>query len=668
MGWLAPWYLAGLAAVTLPIWLHLLRRHKSTPLKFSSLMFFERRLDSSVRRRRLEHLVLLALRALVLVLLALAFADPFVRRPAPVAGPGTRLLVLAIDRSFSMRAGDRLSRAKQEASRVLSSLRPGEKATVLAFDLRVQQACPSTNDQGRLQAAIASVEASDSRSSFGELARFLRTLAAPGAAPLEVHLFSDMQKASLPEGFAELRLPSGAKLWPHPTAESPTENWAVESAQAPARIFGPQKVKVQATLAGFTTPARTLEAALRLDGRLIGSRTVEVPASGRAAVEFAQFEVPYGFHRGEVTASTGDGLKEDDRFLFSVERSEPAPLLFVHEERDRRSPVYFRSAVDAAMPFAYSIETATPAALGGRQVSGYALVVLSDAARLPEDWRRELEKYVRAGGGLLVLLGPSSAAGRTVPVAGDRIVESGGAEGGLEKFQSVTWVDAAHPAVVKADRWEGVRFYRAAGTDAPAERVLARLTGGTPLLVERPMEEGRVLVFASTFDNIANDFPLRPGFVPVVEQLVRYLDGAAPSRRQATVDSVVELRAGRNTGAAVEVFDPAGARALSLAEAASASSYQFPRAGFFEIRAGSGRRELVAVNPDRKESDLSTVPAEALSLWQNTGREPLALPSGDGEQEQVRRLWWYAVLALLLLAVAESFTAAGYLQAQREAA
>jgi hypothetical protein len=442
----------------------------------------------------------------------------------------------------------------------------------------------------------------------------------------------------------------------------------VESAHAPARVFGPQKVKVQATVAGFATPPKRLELALRLDGRLIESKRVEVPASGRAAVEFAQFEAPYGLHRGEVSASAGDRLKEDDRFLFSVERSEPAPLLFVHEERDRRSPVYFRSAVDAAMPFAYSVETAAPAALVGKKLSGYALIVLSDAARLPEEALRELEKYVRAGGGLLVLLGPSSAAARTVPVAGNRIVESSAVEGGLRSFQAVSWVDAAHPAVVKADRWEGVRFYHAVRIDAPAERVLARLAGGTPLLVERLIEEGRVLVFASTFDNVSNDFPLHAAFVPVVEQLVHYLDSAAPTRRQTTVDSAVDLRAGRGTGAAVEVFDPEGARALSLAEAASASSYQFPRAGFFEIRAGSGRRELVAVNPDRKESDLSAAPAEALALWQNTGREPLAAPSGARDQEQLGRLWWYAVLALLLLAVAESFAAAGYLQAQRGAA
>ena len=53
MGFFAPWFLAGLLGVGLPIWLHLLRRHKTEPKPFASLMFFERRTQSSVKHRRL---------------------------------------------------------------------------------------------------------------------------------------------------------------------------------------------------------------------------------------------------------------------------------------------------------------------------------------------------------------------------------------------------------------------------------------------------------------------------------------------------------------------------------------------------------------------------------------------------------------------------------------
>src|SRR3981081_2817645 len=112
MGFLTPWFLAGAAAIGLPIWLHLLRKHKTTPLPFSSLMFFEKRTQSSIKHRRLRYLLLFALRALLVLLLVLAFAHPFIRRQVLGGNRANEVTVLAIDNSLSMRGGTKLSQAK----------------------------------------------------------------------------------------------------------------------------------------------------------------------------------------------------------------------------------------------------------------------------------------------------------------------------------------------------------------------------------------------------------------------------------------------------------------------------------------------------------------------------------------------------------------------------
>jgi len=105
MGFFTPWFLAGVAAVGLPVWLHMLRKHKTTPLPFSSLMFFEKRTQSSIKHRRLRYLLLFAARTLLLFLLALAFAHPFIRRSVPPASRAGEVMVVAIDDSLSMRTG-----------------------------------------------------------------------------------------------------------------------------------------------------------------------------------------------------------------------------------------------------------------------------------------------------------------------------------------------------------------------------------------------------------------------------------------------------------------------------------------------------------------------------------------------------------------------------------
>ena len=128
MGFFSPWFLAGVVAVGLPIWLHLLKRHKTDPQPFPSLMFFEHREQSSVQHRRLDYILLFLLRTLMLVLLALLFADPYINRSDPQgsrqeAGGGGRGPVLQHAHERGLLS--RLDLAKAEALNVLSQFPPG---------------------------------------------------------------------------------------------------------------------------------------------------------------------------------------------------------------------------------------------------------------------------------------------------------------------------------------------------------------------------------------------------------------------------------------------------------------------------------------------------------------------------------------------------------------
>src|SRR5438067_12604396 len=105
MGFFTPWFLAGAAAVGLPVWLHLLKKHKTTPLPFSSLMFFEKRTQSSIKHHRLRYLLLFALRTALIILIVLAFAHPYVEQKLMPLKRSGEVTVLAIDNSLSMRAG-----------------------------------------------------------------------------------------------------------------------------------------------------------------------------------------------------------------------------------------------------------------------------------------------------------------------------------------------------------------------------------------------------------------------------------------------------------------------------------------------------------------------------------------------------------------------------------
>ena len=674
MGFLAPWFLAGLAAVGIPVWVHLLKRHKTDPKLFPSLMFFEQREQSSVKHRKLDYLLLFALRAAMLILLALLFANPFIRRSIG-ASDGKKITVVAVDRSFSMRAGSRLQQAKDEALKVLGGLKPGDQAQVIALAGNVQALTQVVNDPAQLRAAVVAIQPSDSRASFGELARYLRTLADSQKLPLDVHLASDLQKSAMPPGFADLRVNPGTTLFFHPVGD-PAPNWAVENVVAPRRVYDPKRVKLQATVASYgildskAAPVKKT-VTLVLNGRTLQTKTVDVPANGRGQVEFLGLDAPYGFSKGEVKIDGGDALPGDDRYLFSVERADPRKVLFVDDGRHPRAELYFRDALDSAGDGAFTLESQRPESAAAATLSVYPFIVLNDLGNVPPALDSALQNYVRNGGSVLVALGPAAAVLPRVPILDEAIqtTDYAGREG--DRFLSVIDVDTGHPALRSVDRFTGVKFYQTIRVNPTKSKVLAKMNDQTPLVMERSIGEGKVIAFASTFDNVSNDLPIHASWVPFVTQTAMYLGGGGAEQPvNLPVDSYVELRATDSankggSGAAAEVLDADGKRMLSLEESVKATNFQLDREGYFEIKTAAGRRSLIAAHADRRESDLAQIPKETLDLWKGTGSvEPQGGPGAGqlSENEKPFPLWPYILLLLLGVAVAESLVADRYLR------
>jgi hypothetical protein len=288
---------------------------------------------------------------------------------------------------------------------------------------------------------------------------------------------------------------------------------------------------------------------------------------------------------------------------------------------------------------------------------------------VPASFESDLLKYVQTGGSVWVAVGTSASHSTRIPVFGGNILESRNYSRTNDRFLSVGEADPSYPSVAKADRWSGVKFYFAVRVDAGDARVAARLTDQTPLLLEKKIGEGNVLLFTSGLDNLTNDFPLHPIFVPFVEQTARYLSGTQSRSGARVVDSFLELRSSKEQSVSVEVIDPDGHRPLSLKEASSAQTYQLTRAGFYELQLANGRHDVIGVNADRRESNLDVIPDETLSLWRGNPGSGTAQAAAVGQpQEQTKpfSVWWYIMILVLAAAVAESLLANQYLGVQQQ--
>jgi hypothetical protein len=668
MGLFAPWFLAALAGLALPLYLHLLRRKTSQPKPVTSLLLYESRPQSSIRHRRLRYLLLLSLRLLLLALLILAFANPFINRN-PATFLSNRLILLVIDNSFSMRAGTRLADAKDAAMSVLSG-KGAAHAQVAAFGSQLRLMTQPIEDQAALRAAVQAIEPGDGHGNFGELARAIRTMAESIHTPIDVHLFSDMQRTELAASFSDLALPSNVKLVTHAVVSKPQPNWTVESIDAPGQVWGKdaKPIHVQAVIAGYLTPAAQRTASLVVNGKTTATKSVTVPANGRVTVDFPSLEVPYGFSRCEVKIDAADGFPSDDLRRFAIERSDPQKILLIHNYGDTRSPLYVGAALSAAAQSAFLLEPINASEAADRKLSNYAFVILSDVNTVPQLLENSLTDYIRSGGSLLIAAGTSAGARSQIPIFGAHINETRDYSRVPDHYMGVGSSDSSYPSVAKADGWAGVKFFYALNVNPADARVMVRLGDQTPLLLEKRIGEGRVVLLTSGLDNLTNDFPLHPAFVPFIEQTARYLAGSERQGGARPVDAFLELRNAKEQAQGVEVTDPEGHRPLTLTEAASAQSFQLTEAGFYQLRLANGRQNEVGVNADPKESNLDVIPEDVLALWRGESpqQEASAASAPAPAKKTPQTLWWYVMLLVLAFAVSESVLAANYLGTQRE--
>jgi hypothetical protein len=288
---------------------------------------------------------------------------------------------------------------------------------------------------------------------------------------------------------------------------------------------------------------------------------------------------------------------------------------------------------------------------------------------VPPLLENSLTDYVRSGGSLFIVAGNSAGARLQVPIFGAKINEARDYNRRPERYIGVGSSDSSYAPVAKADNWAGVKFFYALSVDPGDARVIVRLGDQLPLLLEKHIGEGRVVLLTTGLDNLTNDFPLHPTFVPFIEQMARYLAGSERQGGAQSVDAFLELRSSKDRTQGVEVTDPEGKRPLTLGEAASAQSFQLTEAGYYQLRLADGRRNEIGVNADPKESNLDVIPPEVLALWRGKAGEASDEPAAANPAAPHKAppsLWWYVMILVFASAVAESVLASRYLGTQRE--
>ncbi len=680
LSFLVPAFLAGLAAIAIPIWVHLRNRTKTDTIEFPSLMFLERVPYRSVQRQQLRHRLLFAARCAAFLLLALAFSRPFLGGVdlAGAASRGDREIVILLDRSWSMGYEDRWERALDAAAAEVSGLVAGDRASLVFFDQTAEVAVESTADRADLTAALLGAEPGVSTTRIVAGLRAASQLLAASSLPSrEVVLISDFQRIGWSED-DDIDLPQGTLMRPINLSVTPASNIGVagvglERQQLSVGLgagsdsdAGDTGVVVTARItrqggdeAGETTVR------LLVEGIVVQEQAVSLPPNGAARVTFEAVGGGAGALRGTVSVEP-DGLPEDDEFHFVSSSTQALSVLLVQSVSASESDaLYVERALRIGSRPPFRVERVTLGDVQSASLASHDLIIVNDVGAIGSDTAGALREYVSAGGGVLVGLAELSgvtSSGWLPFAAGEE------ADRSRDLGATLAYVDTDHPMFEvfrSADSADlaAARFYRYRLLDpVPQEGVLARYDDGSPALVEVRMAEGRVLVWTSSLDTFWTDLPLQPVFLPLLHEMSKHAAGYR--------ETEAWLAAGRGLGQAELAMAARGGRALESLDdlqVAPETGAQIERLAGDRVRlwpgfhrvSWSGGTGSVAANLERSEADLGSLDAEELAaavVWDTGGEVDSNVPrqATGAEIERRQSLWWYLLVAAAILLVAET--------------
>jgi hypothetical protein len=658
VSFLAPLFFVALAGLAIPVLLHLTQREKKQIVHFPSLMFVRRIPYQSVRRRKIHNWLLLMVRLAALALIVLAFARPLISHEAAAPiGAGSREVVVLLDNSYSMGFADHWQRATAAAREQFAKLSASDRGTLVLFSSGADIQLRSTSERTRLNAAIDTAKPGSAATRFSPALKVAGSIVAESTLPRrEVVIISDFQRNGW-RGEEGARLPQGVTLTPIPIqGAGDRANLTVTGLSLARSTFSNQeRLTVTAVITNRTERSVSGSTiALETAGLPVANKPLNVEPGGSASVSFDPVTISSKNFRGTVRLAD-DALPADNAFNFVVSPSEPVRLTIV----DRgNADLYLTRALSIGESPRFEAVSRQADAVSDEDLRRSAVVLLNDVD-VSGSLARRLAKYVEQGGGLFVAAGPRATWPQDVdllpatignPV--DRSRGDAGRIGGLEYGHPVFEPFRAP----RSGDFSSVPVYGYRNlTAAKNAQVLARFDAGAPAVAERRTGNGRVLIWGSTLDVQWSDLPQRPVFLPFIHRAVRHLAGYSEPQPWVTVGQVLDA-SGAPRGAAPAqrvVLTPSGRR-LPIEDEGS-DVVELSEKGFYELR-GDGNQSVnvVAVNVDPAEADLTAIDpkeivAAALGGTGGDGTQSNAVPLTPEAREKNQRLWWYLLIAGILL-------------------
>ena len=398
MQFLFPVFLFALAALAIPVIIHLFYFRRFKKVYFTNVKFLKEVKEETSARSKLRNLLVLLMRMLAIACLVFAFAQPFIPQKNTEVEKGTKAVSVFIDNSFSMQAMSQdvplVEKAKERAREVIAAYAPNDEFQVLTNDFEGRhQRMLSQEDALNLIDEIKATPAVRNLSRV--LSRQEQALSTASTANHTAYIISDFQRNITDvESYADTS--KALNLIPLQAVQE--KNISIDSAWfiAPvpmAQTANPLVVKVR----NHTNElAENIRLSIRYEGQNKPVGTLSIPADASVLDTINVSIQRTGWHEADL-AITDYPVQFDDHYYFAFNVKEAIRVLAINQISSNR---YLDAAFNGMANF--SLDNLLAQNLDYSQLTNYDLIVLNELNSISSGLSFELEQYVENGGNLLV--------------------------------------------------------------------------------------------------------------------------------------------------------------------------------------------------------------------------------------------------------------------------
>lgn len=709
--------LGWLAAAAAPILIHLFTRKRFRKVTWAAMEYLLAAVKKNRRRIQLEQWLLLAVRTLLLVLLALALADPILSQSNILSFGGTAPPthhVFVVDASYSMdlrRDGvTRFEAARQAIRKVVHDAPQGDgfSLVLIADPPRVIVGEPAFAKDDLLQELDSVVLTHGLGDLVGTLAEAESLTAAARKqharlAATNIVCYGDLEETTWEPVTSDAvkarlkKLAAAGTLSFVDLGMDDVRNSALLSAEVrEAPVTLDRDFSIQAEIASFGEGPRGQKlVTLVVDGEAVGQQPVELDSGGRGQAAFRHRFVSPGDHSIEIRLPE-DAMRVDNQRWISVPVREALRALCIYSRPGETRFVALALEPETSVTARVQVEQAADAALLEQDLRQYDAVFLVNLPQIDAEQVQALRAFVEGGGGLVVFPGDLTKPGDFLPQAAAEnrpLLPAAFADLSPTGAYRFAPLEYRHELIAPFRGFERAgllttpiwKYIKLQPVDDEARTVLT-FDNGDPAIVESRLGRGRVIVFATAASPESVDRTVDPptpwsalgtwpSFPPLVqESLSLVARGREEGRNRLVSESLSSLLSNATPETRLTMTPPVAderrdrsrqdAREVRLESEGDVWRWSFGDtfiSGIYDLKVGPPieHHEIFAVNLDPRESPLERIdparlPAEFASVASQSGSSPASTTSGATSNYA-----WFRpllVLVVLLLGV-ESFFA-----------